>query len=78
MLGLAARSTPWSWTRAIRMRPTTLDTFLGQEHLIGSGKPLRVNSRLGKPTVANATKGGGEVGEGIGNGIGEWKVEIGI
>ncbi|MCH9058849.1 MAG: AAA family ATPase, partial [Planctomycetes bacterium] len=26
---------------AHRMRPTTLDRFLGQEHLIGPGKPLR-------------------------------------
>ncbi|MCH7717795.1 MAG: replication-associated recombination protein A [Gemmatimonadetes bacterium] len=26
---------------AHRMRPTTLDSFLGQEHLIGPGKPLR-------------------------------------
>ena len=27
---------------ADRMRPRTLDEFVGQEHLIGSGKPLRV------------------------------------
>src|SRR2546422_11406141 len=25
---------------AARMRPTTLDEFLGQEHLLGPGKPL--------------------------------------
>ena len=25
---------------AHRMRPTTVDSFLGQEHLIGPGKPL--------------------------------------
>ena len=27
---------------AERMRPRTLDEFSGQEHLIGHGKPLRV------------------------------------
>ncbi len=32
---------------AHRMRPKTLDTFLGQEHLIGSGKPLRDCDRRG-------------------------------
>ena len=26
---------------AARMRPTTLDDFYGQQHLIGQGKPLR-------------------------------------
>ena len=26
---------------ADRMRPRTLDEFVGQEHLIGPGKPLR-------------------------------------
>lgn len=27
---------------AARIRPTTLDEFIGQEHLVGAGKPLRV------------------------------------
>ncbi|HWB33795.1 MAG TPA: AAA family ATPase, partial [Candidatus Paceibacterota bacterium] len=27
---------------ASRIRPTTLDDFVGQEHLVGTGKPLRV------------------------------------
>ena len=27
---------------ADRMRPRTLDEYVGQEHLIGPGKPLRV------------------------------------
>ena len=27
---------------AVRMRPKTLDNFVGQEHLAGEGKPLRV------------------------------------
>ena len=26
---------------ADRMRPSTLDEFVGQEHLVGPGKPLR-------------------------------------
>ena len=40
--------TPESTTRAVpaplaeRMRPRSLDEFLGQEHLLGPGKPLRV------------------------------------
>jgi len=36
------RSTPVSAPLAERMRPRTLDEFLGQEHLLGPGKPLRV------------------------------------
>ncbi|MGH2686942.1 MAG: replication-associated recombination protein A, partial [Actinomycetota bacterium] len=27
---------------AARMRPTSLDEIVGQEHLLGAGKPLRV------------------------------------
>src|SRR5436309_5225003 len=33
---------------AARMRPTTLDDFLGQEHLLGEGKPLRELIRRGE------------------------------
>ena len=33
---------------AARMRPTTLDEFLGQEHLLGAGKPLRELIRRGE------------------------------
>ena len=33
---------------AARMRPTTLDDFLGQEHLLGEGKPLRDLIRRGE------------------------------
>jgi putative ATPase len=36
------KSTPIPAPLAERMRPRTLDEFLGQEHLIGPGKPLRV------------------------------------
>jgi putative ATPase len=34
---------------ADRMRPRTLDEFVGQEHLIGSGKPLRVQIERDDP-----------------------------
>ena len=36
-------STPAAQTRPLadRMRPTTLDEFAGQQHLVGPGKPLR-------------------------------------
>src|SRR5687768_17598156 len=27
---------------AERMRPVTLDEFVGQEHIVGAGKPLRI------------------------------------
>ena len=27
---------------AVKMRPKTLDDFIGQEHLVGEGKPLRI------------------------------------
>src|SRR2546426_8067007 len=33
---------------AARMRPTTLDEFLGQEHLLGPGKPLGELIRRGE------------------------------
>jgi putative ATPase len=36
------KSAPIAAPLAERMRPRTLDEFLGQEHLIGPGKPLRV------------------------------------
>src|SRR6267143_5879277 len=35
-------STPGGRPLADRMRPRTLDEFVGQEHLVGPGKPLRV------------------------------------
>lgn len=34
---------------AERLRPHTLDDVVGQEHLIGEGKPLRVAVESGKP-----------------------------
>ena len=34
---------------AERLRPTTLDTVIGQQHLLGSGKPLRVAFESGQP-----------------------------
>src|ERR1700747_1955185 len=35
---------------ADRMRPQTLDEFIGQEHLVGTGKPLRVQIERDDPT----------------------------
>jgi putative ATPase len=35
---------------ADRMRPRTLDEFVGQEHLVGPGKPLRVQVERDDPT----------------------------
>src|SRR5919204_1687357 len=35
---------------ADRMRPRTLDEFVGQEHLLGPGKPLRVQIERDDPT----------------------------
>jgi len=35
---------------ADRMRPRTLDEFVGQEHLVGPGKPLRVQMERDDPT----------------------------
>src|SRR5579875_2009224 len=39
-----SQATPPSGTRPLaeRMRPRTLDEFRGQQHLLGPGKPLRV------------------------------------
>ncbi len=37
-----AKTAPVAAPLAERMRPRTLDEFLGQEHLLGPGKPLRV------------------------------------
>src|SRR3979409_2025724 len=34
---------------AARMRPVTLDEFVGQEHLLGAGKPLRDAIERGTP-----------------------------
>ncbi len=34
---------------AERLRPHTLDDVIGQQHLIGEGKPLRVAVEGGKP-----------------------------
>ena len=34
---------------AARMRPATLDEFVGQEHLLGAGKPLRDAIERGAP-----------------------------
>jgi putative ATPase len=32
---------------AVKLRPTSLDTYVGQDHLVGKGKPLRVASDQG-------------------------------
>ena len=34
---------------AARMRPATLDEFVGQDHLLGPGKPLRDAIERGTP-----------------------------
>src|SRR5687767_12022958 len=34
---------------AARMRPATLEEFVGQEHLLAPGKPLRVAVERGRP-----------------------------
>ena len=38
---------------ADRMRPTTLDGFVGQEHLLGEGRPLRryIDSAISKQST---------------------------
>src|SRR5664279_6556763 len=41
---------PGSRPLADRMRPRTLDEFVGQEHLVGPGKPLRVQIDRDDPT----------------------------
>jgi putative ATPase len=43
-------ATPGSRPLADRMRPRTLDEFVGQEHLVGPGKPLRVQIERDDPT----------------------------
>src|SRR6266581_1166825 len=42
-------STPGARPLADRMRPRTLDEFVGQEHLVGPGKPLRVQIERDDP-----------------------------
>ncbi len=42
--------TPGARPLADRMRPRTLDEFVGQEHLVGPGKPLRVQIERDDPT----------------------------
>ena len=37
---------------ADRMRPLTLDEFVGQEHLVGAGKPLRLQIERDDPGSA--------------------------
>jgi putative ATPase len=43
-------STPGARPLAERMRPRTLEEFVGQEHLVGPGKPLRVQIERDDPT----------------------------
>jgi putative ATPase len=43
------RSTDRSRPLADRMRPRTLDEFVGQEHLVGAGKPLRTQIERDDP-----------------------------
>ncbi|HXY78523.1 MAG TPA: AAA family ATPase, partial [Candidatus Acidoferrales bacterium] len=43
-------SLPGARPLADRMRPRTLDEFVGQEHLVGPGKPLRVQIERDDPT----------------------------
>jgi putative ATPase len=42
-------STPGARPLADRMRPRTLDEFVGQEHLVGPGKPLRIQIERDDP-----------------------------
>jgi putative ATPase len=44
------RPAPGSRPLADRMRPRMLDEFVGQEHLVGPGKPLRVQIERDDPT----------------------------
>src|ERR1700685_888943 len=46
----AARSTQRPTPRPEGMRPRTLDEFVGQEHLLGPGKPLRLAIERDDPT----------------------------
>src|ERR1700685_3357228 len=43
-------SAPGARPLADRMRPRTLEEFVGQEHLVGPGKPLRVQIERDDPT----------------------------
>jgi putative ATPase len=43
-------NSPGARPLADRMRPRTLDEFVGQEHLVGPGKPLRVQIERDDPT----------------------------
>ncbi len=43
-------SSPGARPLADRMRPRTLDEFVGQEHLVGPGKPLRAQIERDDPT----------------------------
>jgi putative ATPase len=43
-------SAPGARPLADRMRPRTLEEFIGQEHLVGPGKPLRVQIERDDPT----------------------------
>ncbi len=45
----AAAHTPTGAPLAERMRPRTLDDVVGQAHLVGAGKPLRVAFETGRP-----------------------------
>src|SRR5579884_4414932 len=42
-------TTPATAPLAERMRPRTLDEYVGQEHLLGPGKPLRVQIERDDP-----------------------------
>src|SRR2546430_412970 len=46
------RGTDRSRPLADRMRPRTLEEFVGQEHLVGSGKPLRTQIERDDPGSA--------------------------
>src|SRR5580765_7049537 len=43
------QNAPGARPLADRMRPRTLDEFVGQEHLVGAGKPLRVQIERDDP-----------------------------
>src|SRR5258708_11056450 len=46
---LSSLQEPPSAPLAERLRPKTLDEVIGQKHLLGPGKPLRVAFEAGKP-----------------------------
>ena len=41
---------------ADRMRPERLDDYVGQEHILGPGKPLRVQIERDRPRVTTARR----------------------